>query len=72
MDDDTKIPVDCSECGHKFTKRAGYLKTSPTFCCPGCGVSIKINGDSIRRSIDRFRQQNLLNTRREIKIKFKF
>lgn len=66
MLDDTEIPVECPECGHKSRKTIGYLKASPEFACPGCGVTIKVNGDKLKLSTERV-DQKVADFRRKTK-----
>ena len=45
--DDRQISVSCAKCKHTFKERIGLLATSPKIPCPGCGVTIQVDGRAL-------------------------
>ncbi len=53
MFDKEKIEIPCPGCGRKLAKTIGELRhqTQANEKCPGCGASIDLNSEGVRRGV---------------------
>lgn len=49
--DDVDIPIPCTNCNKKITKKVKELNRNPNIKCPSCGQEITINMKDFNKSI---------------------
>ena len=52
MFDDQQLTFECPGCGHQLTESIGRLKLNPQLTCSGCGKTIQVEADDLRRGLD--------------------
>ena len=50
--DDKQFTLQCPGCGADLYESIGRLKTNPQLLCSGCGKTIQIEADDLRRGLD--------------------
>ena len=52
MFDEVELTFDCPICGQKIKESIGRLKKNPDLICGGCGGSVHIEADDLKRGIE--------------------
>lgn len=55
--DSHRISLTCPQCAKKFEETIGRLKNNPKVVCAGCGTTIQIEADELRRSVASVQKQ---------------
>ena len=46
------VDIACPKCGHKISAALRQLKPGNKLICPGCGVTIELEGDDMGKAAD--------------------
>ncbi|AQW28825.1 hypothetical protein ACKZDW_09075 [Ralstonia syzygii subsp. celebesensis] len=64
--DDQSIELACPKCAHKFNETIGRLKNNPDITCGGCGATIHISADELRKTLEEV-ERSLEELRRQLR-----
>jgi len=51
---DIEIPIKCPKCGKELKEKIARLKNNPRLRCPGCGTTIAVDGNELRKATKPF------------------